>query len=234
MHLLHGQILTQIQRVAKEDPVISKLPEHYGGNNHQSYGLSSAQLLKIIRDIVPSSKMTPEGVKKSVLSLYKGESSTEKYAGSRILQLYKEVRELVTPDDVDKYLDYLHGWAEVDSLCQMVFDVEDMERSWASWKRLLNKLSKDRNINKRRASVVLLTKIVRHSDDSIYSKLAFENINRLKYERDKLITKAVSWILRAMIKNFKQEVQRYLVINHKSLPAIAVRETKTKLLTGRK
>ncbi|MFH1547343.1 MAG: DNA alkylation repair protein, partial [bacterium] len=142
MHLLHGQLLVQIQRVAKEDPVVSKLPENYGGNNHLSYGLNSSQLLAVVRDVVGNTKMSSEEIKRSVLSLYKGESSEEKYAASRILQNFKEVGELVIPDDVDEYLNYLHGWAEVDSLCQMVFDVEEFENDWEGWVDLIVKLSK--------------------------------------------------------------------------------------------
>ncbi|MFH1546888.1 MAG: DNA alkylation repair protein [bacterium] len=234
MHLLHGQLLVQIQRVAKEDPVVSKLPENYGGNNHFSYGLNSSQLLTVVKDVVGNTKMSPEEIKRSVISFYKGESSEEKYAASRILQVFKDVRKIVSPNDVGEYLNYLHGWAEVDSLCQMVFDVEEFENDWEGWKDLVIKLSKDRNINKRRASLVLLVKPLMHSNNEKYLNLAIENLNRLKTERDKLITKAVSWILRSMIKNHRQELQRYLVINQKSLPAIAVRETRTKLVTGRK
>lgn len=234
MQLIHGQILAKILRVSKEDPFDSKLPENYSGSIHKSYKISTSQLYDIVKDVISSSKESPANIKKSVLSLYKGESSEEKYAASRILQKYKDVRDLVTPSDVDQYLNFLTGWAEIDSLCQLVFDFEDMERDWDGWSDMLVKLSKDRNISKRRASIVLLVKPVSHSSDEKYAKLAFENINRLKFEREILITKAISWMLRSMVKNFRDKVESYLVRNFKSLPSIAVRETRIKLTTGRK
>lgn len=224
----------QIQQASKKNRIFSGQPDGYAGNGHFSYGLTAHQRDEIIKSLLKSTKETPEIIKKTVLSLYKGKSSDEKYAASRILQFRKDVRKLVTPDDVDNYLNYLKGWAEVDSLCQQVFDDKDFNNSWFGWKNLLIKLSKDRNINKRRASVVLLVKPVRDSTGEKFSKIAFENIERLKCDRDKLVTKAVSWILRSMIKNHRDKVESYLVRNLKVLPSVTVREVREKLLTGRK
>ncbi|MDP2951009.1 MAG: DNA alkylation repair protein, partial [bacterium] len=64
--------------------------------------------------------------------------------------------------------------------------------------------------------------------------LAFENIEKLKPEKDILITKAISWLLRNLIKYHKKEVADYLKKNKNSLPKIAVRETEKKIKTGKK
>ena len=53
-------------------------------------------------------------------------------------------------------------------------------------------------------------------------------------EKEVLITKAVSWLLRSMIKYYRNEVTDYLNENKESLPKIAVREVSIKLETGRK
>lgn len=63
---------------------------------------------------------------------------------------------------------------------------------------------------------------------------AFENILTLCGEKDILITKAISWLLRSLIKHHKYAVQEFLDENHEQLPPIAVRETIQKLKTGRK
>jgi len=92
----------------------------------------------------------------------------------------------------------------------------------------------DGNPSRRRASLVLLTKSVRGSNDARLSKLAFKNIDLLKGEKDILITKAVSWLLRSLIKNHRVEVVDYINKNRQILPKIAIRETERKLKTGRK
>lgn len=96
------------------------------------------------------------------------------------------------------------------------------------------KLAKSEEISKRRASLVLLTKPVRDTYDERLLKLALGNIDRVKGEKDILITKAVSWLLREMVKNYRKEVEEYLDANEDSLPKVAVRETKVKLKTGKK
>ncbi len=109
-----------------------------------------------------------------------------------------------------------------------------MLANWSDWKRVLDSLSKSKNVHHRRASLVLLTKPMRDSADARLEGIAFANVDRLKHERDILITKAVSWILRAGITNYRRRVEAYLRDNADSLPKIAIRETKNKLRTGLK
>ena len=90
------------------------------------------------------------------------------------------------------------------------------------------------NVHKRRAGLVLLTEPLRESADPRLARLAFANIGKLKGDKDILITKAVSWLLRALIKHHRQEVERYLKDNSNSLPKIALRETRNKLKSGHK
>src|SRR5512143_1066816 len=103
---------------------------------------------------------------------------------------------------------------------------------WKSWKALLTAFAKDDNIHKRRAALVLLTKPLRESDDPRLAALAFSNVDRLKAEKHILITKAVSWILRSLIKHHPTAVSNYLDANEGGLPKIAVRETRHKLVEG--
>jgi 3-methyladenine DNA glycosylase AlkD len=128
----------------------------------------------------------------------------------------------------------LNGWAEIDGLCQNVFSAEEMIADWPGWERLLEQLSRDANINKRRAALVLLNSPVHYTDDARFRDLALIVIDRLKAERDILITKAVSWLLRSMITRHRGAVETCLAEHGPSLPAIAVRETRTKLATGTK
>ena len=80
---------------------------------------------------------------------------------------------------------------------------------------------------------MLLTGPARASADPRIRDLAFETIDRLKAEKPILITKAVSWLLRALAeRHHKREVAAYLDVHAAALPAIAVRETRRKLQTG--
>ncbi len=81
---------------------------------------------------------------------------------------------------------------------------------------------------------MLLAAPTRTSDDARFRDLAFAVVERLKAERPILITKAVSWLLRSMALRHGPAVTAYLEANAASLPAIAVRETRTKLATGTK
>lgn len=144
-------------------------------------------------------------------------------------------RAFVRPKHLDIWLEKLEGWAEIDSLCQSAFRAEDILGNWREWELYLKAFSRDaRFIQKRRASLVLLNKAVEQSTDKRLAILAFNNIDNIKDERDILITKAVSWILRSLVKNHRTEVEKYLQENLDYLPKIAIRETQNKLRTGKK
>jgi 3-methyladenine DNA glycosylase AlkD len=61
---------------------------------------------------------------------------------------------------------------------------------------------------------------------------AFRRIEKLKSEKEIMITKAISWVLRSMIRHYRSEVSNYVDQNAATLPKIAVRETRVKLDTG--
>ena len=164
--------------------------------------------------------------------LVAGESHEEKTLG--LLMLEGRGRRPFGPAEVDRWLDHLVGWAEVDSLCQSIFGPEDLLGDWPAWSGALRRLARDPNINKRRAALVLPCRSARTSPDPRLRDLAFETIDTLKGEREIIITKAVSWLLRSLSDQHPSAVAAYLDTEGPALPAIAVRETRAKLATGRK
>jgi len=80
--------------------------------------------------------------------------------------------------------------------------------------------------------MVLLCKALRQSNDSLLSNMAFQLVDHLQSEKEVLITKAISWILRSLIKYHPKEVSDYMAKNIKTLPRLALREATHKLLTG--
>lgn len=167
-------------------------------------------------------------------SLVRGKSHEEKTLACILLASHRGHRATIGPKRLDIWLDHLIGWAEIDSLCANVFKPEELLADWSSWKRFVQTLARDKNVNKRRAALVFLSGPVRYSRDERLSALAFDVIERLKSEREIIITKAVSWLLRSMVTNHKKAVADYIAKNRGALPAIAVRETMRKIKTGRK
>lgn len=155
------------------------------------------------------------------------------FAG-KFLSKSKKVHENITFDQLEKWIKQTEGWAENDVICQSLFSEREVLERWGKWEKAIKKFSKDKNIQLRRASLVLQCKPARESNDSKLRKLAFETIEKLKGERDILITKAVSWLLRSLSEKNKKEVRKYLEANRESLPKIAYRETIRKIETGKK
>jgi 3-methyladenine DNA glycosylase AlkD len=207
----------------------------YLGTASATLNIATSELRKLAREWTRANKnMSKQDVLRLCDRLFAGKTHQEKALGAILLSYDSEVRAATTLERLERWLGHTHGWAEVDSLCSNVFKAEQVLEDWKSWKAFLNRLSRDANINKRRASLVLMTGPVRYSDDKRLSEISFALIERLKGERDSLITKAISWLLRTLTLRRKGEVSAYLKTNEATLPRVAVRETMTKLKTGTK
>jgi 3-methyladenine DNA glycosylase AlkD len=207
----------------------------YLGNTNPRYKITAPVLRAIAKDWMKDKKdLSAKEIESLLTSFITAESSTEKqFAGILLGYTATDQREF-PPDIFDKWLDHLSGWAEVDAVCTGDYTVTHLPLKWKVWRPLLKKLSKDQNINKRRASLVLLTSVIRYNEEESMADTAIEIIDRLKGEKEILITKAISWLLRSMIRNHKKIVKNYVEDNKDLLPKIAVRETLTKLKTGTK
>ena len=231
----HAALLAQLRQAGRPTSPERPATDSYGGSGHLFYNVSVPDRRAIARRWLAANRtMTAQAFLTVVESLFDGESHEEKTLAAILLGCHPAGRREARPDDIDRWLGRLNGWAEIDSLCQNVFSAREMMADWPGWKRLLEQLSRDGSINKRRAALVLLNGPVHYTDDARFQDLALIFIDRLKAERDILITKAVSWLLRSMITRHRGAVEACLAEHGSSLPAIAVRETRTKLATGTK
>ena len=82
--------------------------------------------------------------------------------------------------------------------------------------------------------MVLFCSPLSNVDDERLADHALVVVDRLKNEKEILLTKAISWVLRSMIKKYRRQLEDYLKKNSDTLPRIAVRETMVKLKTGLK
>ena len=235
MHEGHAGMVAELARQGRLTPPDGGSNDSYSGSNRPYYLVGVPERRAMVRQWIAGHKTAPVAeVLTLAESLFDGESHEEKTLGAILIAAHPKARAAVTPADLDRWLGQLHGWAEIDSLCQNIFGPDQMLHGWPAWKAMLQALSRDANINKRRAALVLLNAPNHYSDDPRFRDLAFEVIERLKGERDILITKAISWLLRSMITRHRAAVIAYLEAAAPTLPAIAVRETWVKLATGTK
>lgn len=208
--------------------------QKYLGSNKPTLCVRSVNIKALAKDVLKEIS-TPQEFTKTISGLYKNAKSYEEMAlSASIFNTGLKFRNEFDISLLDEWLNYTVGWAEVDSLCQSAFDGSTMLKEWSKWQPLLDKFSISQNINKRRASLVLLCKPLRTSNDVQLLTFALKIVDRLKNEKHILITKAVSWVLRCLVKQHPKELINYLLENKDTLPAIAYREALKKLTTGKK
>jgi 3-methyladenine DNA glycosylase AlkD len=230
---LHQKLLNEIVRNSGE-ATKHTFVDSYLGNTNKRYAISGPKLRSVGKNWYKSQTLTSKEFFQLITSLIKAPSSTEKMMGGIFLDFNRKHLEEFDPKILDLWLNHLTGWAEIDTVCYGHFKVNKVLEEWTLWKKILTKLNKSKNINKRRASLVLLCKPLTRSDDKRLPALTLQLVDRLKSEKEVLITKAISWVLRSMVKLHRVTLQSYLAGSKQTLPSIAVRETLTKLRTGKK
>ena len=234
MHSLHAEILEMIRRHSGKATKHTFL-DSYLGNNHPRYAINVPTLRKIAKDWMKVHRtLSTSDFQKVLTSLITGKSSTEKCMAGILLDSSSMDQRKFNPQVFDEWLEELEGWAEIDSVCTGRYTITEIPSQWTVWKKLLLQFSRSKNISKRRASLVLLCSPLRKGEDERLVLVALQNINRLQLEKEILITKAISWVLRSAVRHYKQQVKKYISMNKASLPKIALRETMTVLRTGKK
>ena len=233
---IHQKIIQEISQIKSvSSPENIAFGQRYIGTDKPYHGFTTKQIVDLAKKIFKENQLNSDDIIQLLNSLYQhGASYTEIVLGPMILSLSPQTLKSFDPKNLNLWLNYTHGWAENDVLCQSNYTADILLSNWSEWQKILKEFNQSSNINKRRASLVLLTKSLRQSDDPRLSKIAFANVEHLKGEKDILITKAISWILRSLVSYHKDEVLKYLEDNKDSIPKIAYRETLSKALTGRK
>jgi len=226
----HNELITKIkQHARKTDFDIG----HYVGTVHTIYNVPIPTLRTLAREFQREHKDLPHIDSIELADkLFHADSFDEKILATMLLDKYPEALVTIPASLIDTWMGLMTGWAEVDTFADEI-DIwvrSDPERGIP----LLKKWSRDPYVEKRRASLVVLCSSVRHSPDPQWKTLAFSFIGTLTHEKHVMITKAISWILRNMIKHHKNDVVVYLKTYSHTLPKIAVREVSKKLSTGKK
>jgi 3-methyladenine DNA glycosylase AlkD len=173
-------------------------------------------------------------LEKLVTALIHDPSAIRKTMAGILLGYLPAQRREFRPALFEDWLAHLDSWAAVDAVCYNNFTAAEMLDNFTLWKTLIIRLAKADNLHKCRGAIVLLTKPVKQSADPRLRDLSFRVIDLLRGEKDILITKAVSWLLRHLTKHHAPDVTQYLDNNRETLPAVAIRETLNKLKHGTK
>jgi 3-methyladenine DNA glycosylase AlkD len=237
----HHQVLIAGLEKHRRNRAHSQANDSYLSSGHLYYDVSVPTLRTLAKAWLGENDIRDAEFIAVLDHLYGGKSYEEKVLASILLSYHRTRPGTIGPKLLDGWLEHLVGWAEIDSLCvcsssasRRNFTEDEILADWSEWVRFIRKLSRDKNINKRRAALVFLTVPLRYSEDKRLAALGFEVIEKLKPERHIMITKAVSWLLRSMVRHHERTVAAYVRENRRSLPAIAVRETTRKITTGRK
>lgn len=232
MNKHHRAILRLVKQLTGK-PTQHTFSDAYLGNSHPRYPISNPVMRKIAREWMREHRaLTAHEFAETLTSLVKGKSSTEKMMAGMLLDYASPAQRKFDPALFDAWLDHLEGWAEVDTLCTGKYPARELLPQWKAWRPLLLQFARSSDIEKRRASLVLFCSPFSKHDDARLATVALQNIGRLKKEKHVLITKAISWVLRSMVKHHRGLVYAFIDKHRATLPAIAVRETLIKLDTG--
>jgi 3-methyladenine DNA glycosylase AlkD len=233
MNVYHREILKLIKKNSGK-PTRHTFLNSYLGTGHPRYPMNNAAMRAIAKSVIRKNALDESDFLELMTSLIEGKSFTEKSIAGFLLDYAGKNLWKFEPVYFDRWLSYLEGWAEIDTLCTGKYSGTALVDQFTRWKKLLVQFSKSNSNAKRRASLVLCCVPLRKGRQDQILTTAFQNINRLQSEKDVLITKAISWVLRSAISYHRQEVKAFVDKHKNILPKIAVRETLTKLKTGKK
>src|ERR1700722_5803813 len=127
--------------------------DSYSGSGHPFFNVSAPELRRIGRVWLAARRKADDVDLLAVVArLFTGEAYEEKVLAAILLAANARMRRLGTAALADGWLDCLQGWAEIDSLCASIFGPEEMDADWPAWRDLIRRLSRDANINRRRAA----------------------------------------------------------------------------------
>ena len=208
---------------------------HYLGTPRAVLGVRTGDLRNLATATVKGHEDFSDAQWLTLLDLlYAGDCFEQRSLAGIVLGALHPLRHRLDLAHLRRWLAMQAGWAEVDTTCQSSWTDQEVLARWAVWDPFLDELSQADLISLRRASLVLLVTPLRHNADPRLTARALDNVQRLQHERDRMITKAVSWVLRSMVAEQPTTVYAYLEANAGTLQATVVREVRKKLETGRK
>ncbi len=168
-----------------------------------------------------------------VEAMWAGESREERMVALELLKHYPHSIPDLTWAHFERWRQDLDNWELTDVLGLAVLgpwllgDLDArLEHLW--------ELIADEDVWSRRLALVSTVGLNRARQDISFPTLTLELIDEVNEERHPMITKAISWTLRVLLKKHPEEVATYVEHNQDILAPHVVREVSSKLITGRK
>ncbi len=228
----HQALLRQIEQHAD--------PEHKKGmgiavsTQLKVYGVRVPHLRQIAADWQRAHRQVARGDLLALAeALWSGESREEQLLAVYLLGLYKCHIPDLTWEHFDHWRRGVDNWEVGDGLAAWVLAVWMLAEPETRLDHLWTLIA-DEDVWSRRLALVTTTGLNRARKDTRFPDLTLALVDRVKEERHPMITKAVSWALRALGERESHAVTAYLEENRAVLAGHVVREVENKLRTGLK
>jgi 3-methyladenine DNA glycosylase AlkD len=226
------KLLEQIE--AQADPHYRGVIQRSIPSPLQAYGLRVWQIRQIVRAWRREHRdVTIDDLLPLVEALWAGESREERLIALELPQHYPFAISQLTWEHFDRWRRDLDNWELTDVLGLGVLGpwvaASPEQREQHLWD-----LVQDEDVWSRRLGLVAIVGLRRARAKVDLLALALGLLDQVKEQPDPAITKAISWVLRELVKEHPGEVAAYLDENVDLLPKHVVREVTNKLTTGRK
>jgi 3-methyladenine DNA glycosylase AlkD len=197
------------------------------------YGVRVPNLRKIARAWYRAHpEITLENLTALADTLWGGQSREERSLAVLLLEEYADRVPRLSRQHFDRWRQSLDSWESTDGLGWLlalwVLGDSDSRLGY------LEELIADEDVWSRRLPLVATARINRGDTGFTIPDLTLQLVDRVKAERHPMITKAVSWALRELIRHHRDQVATYLEENQDVLAGHVVREVNNKLRTGLK
>ncbi|MDP2469610.1 MAG: DNA alkylation repair protein [Candidatus Palauibacterales bacterium] len=226
----HAELRAEIRRLA--DPEYREGSLMVAPTAQRVYGIRTPENRRLANKWNRAHRdAAPREVLALVESLWKAESRDERMLGLEILRLRPHVVCDLDRERFDRWRKDIDNWGVCDFLGGAVLGPW-AEADPAGRLSYLEDLIGDPHLYSRRLGLVAGVHLNR--DGAAFGAWTLRQVDRLIDERDPMITKAVSWVLRQMTRHQAPEVAAYLESRGDRLAALPRREVRNKLETGRK
>jgi 3-methyladenine DNA glycosylase AlkD len=227
-------LLWQIKQNVDPDPRYHQGMRRAVPTEHTLYGVRVPRLRKIAQEWQRShQKATPDELLALVDALWGRDSREERLMAIYLLTRFKRLIPALEWAHFDRWRQRIDNWEESDGLAQWVLAPWILDDPGARLSHLQDIVG-DESVWSRRLALVATVPINRGRTGLTIADLTLEMIDRVKEEREVMVTKAVSWALRGMAKNHPKRTAAYLEDNRHVLHPHVVREVESKLRTGLK
>jgi 3-methyladenine DNA glycosylase AlkD len=198
-------------------------------SDYKILGVKTADNERLVRDIQKRYKPSYETAQKIFRTLSKQNTEEYKFAAFFFLNRYKMFFNEETPEFFrTEYFSNCHTWSTCDSCCIRVLGPFLVKRPQIARKTIEN-WSKDQNLWIKRASLVLLLKII-ILNKGFNETYVFKKVEEmLPYSSEPYIEKAIGWLLKTCTKYNPKIIIQYLSENKLKFSRLILRYASEKL-----